>query len=178
MNYVNPPVYDFIVSFDFDGTLFEEGYWPKIGPSIEDIQEVVHYCHDQGYIIVLNTLREGQPLDDATNKLVDLKLPIHMINCNVPHRVLFFGNQRKIGAEVYVDDRNAGGLLTKDEYIRAIDYKFMQHNSRLLFKEEIDAIAYAYDNEYKIDETHFWSHLEDELECISHAVVRGIKVGN
>lgn len=165
------PVYDFIVSVDFDGTLFEED-WPNVGLKIGYIHDVINYCYKQGYIIVLNTLREGKVLEKALQFIELFEVPIHLVNVNVPHRVIKYNNARKLGYDIHIDDRNAGGLLTKQEYLNAIDRAFMERDSRLLFPEEIDAIDYAWDNDYWIEETHYWSHLEDELESCCNAVDR------
>ena len=140
---IEVPSYDFIVAFDFDGTLFTEA-WPSVGEPIDYMHEVVQYCFDQGYIIVLNTLREDNLLKEAISAIYHFDLPIYLYNCNLPHRIVKYGDQRKIGYDILIDDRNAGGLLPKDTLIKTIDYGFMKGVSRLLFPGEQEAIQEAF----------------------------------
>ena len=57
-------------------------------------------------------MREGKSLREALTFLVLRKCFPAAINDNLPERVEHWGNNpRKVYADVYIDDHNAGGLM-------------------------------------------------------------------
>ena len=57
-------------------------------------------------------MREGEYLVDALSFLIDHGLIPNTANDNLPEMKEFYGNDpRKVFANVYIDDHNAGGLL-------------------------------------------------------------------
>ena len=57
-------------------------------------------------------MREGEYLREALDFLAINDLLPDAVNDNLPERVKLWGNNpRKIYADVYVDDHNAGGLV-------------------------------------------------------------------
>lgn len=98
-----------IISVDFDGTLFK-GAWPetyKGKPNIRLIQYLVK-ARKQGYALILDTMREGQLLDEAVMRCMDFGLVFDAINDSLPEQIEFWGcNPRKIYADYRIDDCNA-----------------------------------------------------------------------
>jgi hypothetical protein len=63
----------------------------------------------EGYNLVLNTCREGQLLADAVRFCDSLGLCFDAVNENLADRITYYGGDcRKIGADVYIDDRVPG----------------------------------------------------------------------
>lgn len=96
-----------IYSVDFDGTLCSNRF-PEIGePNLNLIQFLINQRH-MGNIVILNTMREGETLDDAVNWCRKYDLEFDAVNDNAEVMKEFYkNNPRKIFANVYIDDRNA-----------------------------------------------------------------------
>lgn len=96
-----------IISTDFDGTICSNA-WPDIGkPNIGFINYLIK-MRDHGYKIILNTMREGESLNQAIEWCKQLGLEFDAINDNLPEMQELFGNNpRKIYADWYFDDHNA-----------------------------------------------------------------------
>lgn len=94
-----------IVSFDFDGTLAVTK-WPEIICPIQPVVEYAKQCKAKGDQIILNTMREGDRLQEAVDCL-DQGIEFDAINDNVPCMQTFYkNNPRKIFANEYIDDHN------------------------------------------------------------------------
>ena len=92
------------VAVDFDGTLFVEEY-PNIGKPIWDTINYVKSLQDEGIELILNTNREGKILEDAIQACKDVGIEFVAVNENVQWRVDLWGPSRKVGADLYIDDK-------------------------------------------------------------------------
>lgn len=106
-----------IYSIDFDGTIVTHMF-PAIGSPIEEtvafIRSIQEHPFDRW---ILNTMREGSKLQEAAQFLADLGLFPDAVNDNLPDIKAAWGNNpRKIYADVYIDDRNEGGLRLPGEF--------------------------------------------------------------
>lgn len=94
-----------IIAVDFDGTLFTEEY-PNIG---KPKWRVINWCKERqakGDILILWTCREGEYLREAIEMCKEVGLVFDYVNENVPLRTKRYGNDcRKIGADIYLDDK-------------------------------------------------------------------------
>jgi len=98
------------IAVDFDGTIVEHEY-PKIGKPIPFALEVLRKLQDEDhYILILWTLREGRLLKEAIDYCAKNGVYFYACNKNYPEEETQDGNPRKIGADVFIDDRNLGGL--------------------------------------------------------------------
>ena len=101
-----------IIAVDFDGTLIEDGKWPGIGSTNE---EVLNYCKNEqkkGARIILWTNRAGESLETAIKWCEEHDLHLDAVNDNLPESVEFFGtNTRKVYADEFIDDRMLKGLI-------------------------------------------------------------------
>ena len=75
------------LTVDFDGTLFSvSDNWPKVGKQKLIHKLVANYVrrkHEQGWIIILNTMREnGKGLEQAKEACEKFKIPIDLYNEN------------------------------------------------------------------------------------------------
>lgn len=100
-----------IYAIDFDGTIVENKY-PRIGKLNQQAYDFIKNIKIQGDKWILYTMREGKPLEKAVKFLKGLEIEPDAVNDNLPEMKSFFGNNpRKIFANVYIDDHNAGGLV-------------------------------------------------------------------
>ena len=101
-----------IIAVDFDGTIVEHSY-PGIGKEKPFAIETLRKLASEGHKIILWTSREGELLDEAVGFCRDRGLEFYAVNSNVPEGSLFSEARRqgtKVTADVYIDDRNLGGL--------------------------------------------------------------------
>lgn len=101
-----------IVAVDFDGTL-HKGTWPDIGRVAPYAKEMLRKIKEDGHYVILYTCREGDDLVRAINWLLQEGIVFDRVNDNHPNNVCTHGNNsRKVYADVYIDDRQVGGLPT------------------------------------------------------------------
>lgn len=96
-----------IIAVDFDGTIVDHHY-PAIGPekpfAIETLKKLVEEQHR----IILWTVREGKLLEEAVSFCRERGLEFYAVNRNYPEEK--HSKERKIRADLWIDDRNLGGL--------------------------------------------------------------------
>lgn len=121
---------NYCIAVDFDGTLCEN-VWPEIGPVKTDIMEIIKQLQSEGFQIVLWTCRTDDKLNAAVDFCTEHGLIILVANDNPKYlQGLYNNNPRKLGADMFIDDRNCGGLKTASEiYTNVhIDYaKCIEH---------------------------------------------------
>src|SRR5674476_185776 len=99
-----------IIAVDFDGTIVTHEY-PKIGREIPfAIDSLKRLQENHQYQIVLWTVREGVALDEALEYCRSRGLEFYAVNNNYPEETPKDGQPRKIKADLFIDDRNLGGL--------------------------------------------------------------------
>lgn len=99
-----------IIAVDFDGTIVEHKY-PAIGREIPFAIETLKRLHDERHKLILWSVREGKLLEEAVNFCKERGLEFYAVNTNYPEEK---GNHqhfsRKLKADLFIDDRNLGGL--------------------------------------------------------------------
>jgi hypothetical protein len=98
-----------IIAVDFDGTIVEHAY-PEIGKEIPFAIETLKMLQQDQHLLVLWTVREGDLLDEAVKYCEDKGLIFYAINSNMPDRVDEQFSTRKVSVDLFIDDRNLGGL--------------------------------------------------------------------
>jgi hydroxymethylpyrimidine pyrophosphatase-like HAD family hydrolase len=97
------------IAIDFDGTIVEHTF-PSIGKeklfAIDTMRELMKQNHQ----LILWTSRVGKELDEAIDFCRERGVEFYAINKNYPEEVYDETVSRKIVADVYIDDRNLGGL--------------------------------------------------------------------
>ena len=97
------------IAVDFDGTIVEHEY-PKIGKPIPFAFDVLRKLQDEHHKLILWTMREGELLQEAIKYCEKRGVYFYAHNKNYPEEEFQEGDPRKIGADIYIDDRNIGGL--------------------------------------------------------------------
>ena len=97
------------IAVDFDGTIVE-GAYPKIGKEKTFAIDTLRQLQREGNRIILWTSREGKELEEALAFCHDRGLDFYAVNRNEPEDALFSTHSTKVIADVYIDDRNLGGI--------------------------------------------------------------------
>lgn len=103
-----------IIAVDFDGTLVEHAY-PEIGKEIPfAIETLIRLQREKQCQIVLWSVRRGHLLKDAVDYCHKRGLDFYAVNKNYPEEDVSDPNDRhysrKLQADLFIDDRNLGGL--------------------------------------------------------------------
>lgn len=97
-----------VIAVDFDGTLSADKYPNTGNPNMKLINKLIELQKD-GTKIILNTMREGSRLQEAVDYCKRYGIEFDAVNDNLPFlKMMFKNNPRKIYADLYVDDCNAG----------------------------------------------------------------------
>ena len=100
-----------VIAVDFDGTIVENRY-PEIGREIPFAIDTLKMLISDRHKVILWTVREGKLLDDAVEWCRERGVEFYAVNKDYPEEKKEYNNHfsRKIKAEVWIDDRNLGGL--------------------------------------------------------------------
>ena len=101
------------IAVDFDGTIVDHKY-PAIGKEKPFAIDTLKQLQAEGNRLILWTSRDGQLLQDALDYCHKRGLDFYGVNSNRPIGSMFEGRQGmtsiKVVADVYIDDKNLGGL--------------------------------------------------------------------
>ncbi|MDR2684245.1 MAG: hypothetical protein LBB53_02540 [Prevotellaceae bacterium] len=98
-----------VIAVDFDGTIVEEAY-PAIGKPIPFAIDVLKKLQSEEYHqLILWTVREGELLDEAVEYCRRRGVEFYAVNKLYPDDIDELA-PRKIAADIFIDDRNVGGL--------------------------------------------------------------------
>lgn len=106
-----------VIAIDFDGTL-HNAPWPHIGNPLPYVVDVMNKLKADGHYLIIWTCREHQYLTEAVNWLLEKGIPFDRVNDHKVGAVEQFGYAaRKVYADIYIDDKQIGGLpMWKDIY--------------------------------------------------------------
>ena len=99
------------IAVDFDGTIVEHRY-PEIGEEIPFATETLRMLIKDHHRLILWSVREGELLEEALAWCKERGVEFYAVNKDYPEETTT-NNQsftRKIKADVFIDDRNIGGL--------------------------------------------------------------------
>lgn len=99
-----------LIAVDFDGTLVEHRY-PRIGREIPFAFDTLKMLQREGHLLILWTVREGALLKEAVDFCRERGVEFYAVNSNyTEERDEHQHFSRKLKADVFIDDRNVGGL--------------------------------------------------------------------
>ena len=99
-----------IIAVDFDGTIVTHEY-PKIGRELPfAIDTLKRLQQSPEYQLILWTVREGAELQEAIEYCRNKGLEFYAVNSNYPEEEAKHKEPRKLKADLFLDDRNLGGL--------------------------------------------------------------------
>lgn len=112
-----------IIAVDFDGTIVEHKY-PYIGKEIPFAIETLKKLKEDKHTLILWTVREEKLLDEAINFCKERGLEFYAVNSNYPEEKKNHDHfSRKLKADIFIDDRNIGGLPDWGTIYRMINEK-------------------------------------------------------
>ncbi len=99
------------IAVDFDGTIVQHRY-PEIGNEIPFATETLKMLIEERHKLILWSVREGELLDEAVEWCRKRGVEFYAVNRDYPEEEA--GNNRhysrKLKADLFIDDRNVGGL--------------------------------------------------------------------
>lgn len=98
-----------IIAVDFDGTIVQHKY-PAIGEDIPFAIESLKQLQKEGHQLILWTYRTGDLLQEAVEYCQEKGLEFYAVNQSYPEEDFDASVSRKIYADLYIDDRNIGGI--------------------------------------------------------------------
>ena len=99
-----------IIAVDFDGTIVEDAY-PNIGKPIIFAFETLKKLQEDGHRLILWTYRCGAQLEAAVTFCENNGIHFYAVNKSFPEEQYDTDRSRKIHADLFIDDRNIGGVL-------------------------------------------------------------------
>ena len=128
-----------VIAVDFDGTIVEHRY-PEIGKEVPFAIQTLKMLIKEQHRLILWTVREGELLDEAVEWCKQRGVEFWAINKDYPEEEKENNNNysRKLKADLFIDDRNVGGLpewgliyqmvQTKKSYKQIIKEQFSAHS--------------------------------------------------
>ena len=111
------------IAVDFDGTIVEHMY-PEIGNEIPFATDTLKMLIADHHKLILWSVREGKLLDDAVNWCKERGIEFYAVNSNYPEEKKNHDHfSRKLKADLFIDDRNIGGLPDWGTIYRMINEK-------------------------------------------------------
>lgn len=98
------------IAVDFDGTIVENEY-PRIGKPVIFAFETLQKLQEKGFRLILWTYRSGASLQEAVDFCKENELEFYAVNASFPGEEFDPKLSRKINADIFIDDRNIGGLM-------------------------------------------------------------------
>ena len=99
-----------VIAVDFDGTIVTHDY-PRIDEPIPcAIHTLLKLQQEDHHQLILWTVREGDLLKEAVDYCASKGLEFYAVNSNYPEEDPASRVNRKVTADIYIDDRNLGGL--------------------------------------------------------------------
>ena len=111
------------IAIDFDGTIVEHRY-PKIGNEIPFATDTLKMLIKDRHRLILWTVREGKLLDEAVEWCRERGVEFYAVNRDYPEEdIAHTGFSRKVKADLFIDDRNLGGLPDWGDIYRMVQEK-------------------------------------------------------
>lgn len=100
------------IAVDFDGTIVTHEY-PAIGEELPFATETLRMLARDGHQLILWSVREGRLLQEAVDWCKERGVEFWAVNRDYPEEKVENNNHfsRKLKADLFIDDRNVGGLL-------------------------------------------------------------------
>lgn len=139
------------IAVDFDGTIVTHEY-PKIGEELPFATETLKMLIKEHHKLILWTVREGALLDEAVNWCRERGVEFYAINKDYPEEKQEWNNHfsRKLKVDMWIDDRNIGGLPDWGQIYQMIHYNKTWHE---IMREERRSLRGENETQKK---KHWW----------------------
>ena len=99
-----------LIAVDFDGTIVEHKY-PAIGREIPFATDTLKHLIQDGHRLILWTIRHGRTLQEAIDWCKERGVEFYAVNSDYAEQdVEKEERSPKVKCDLYIDDRNVGGL--------------------------------------------------------------------
>lgn len=139
------------IAIDFDGTIVEHRY-PEIGEEIPFATDTLKMLIADHHRLILWSVREGKLLDDAVEWCRKRGVEFYAINKDYPEEEIDKNKHfsRKLKVDMWIDDRNVGGLPDWGTIYRMISQNKSWND---ILNEGGNELANPYDQPKK---KHWW----------------------
>lgn len=140
------------IAVDFDGTIVEDKY-PEIGRERPFATDTLRMLIADRHQLILWTVREGKELDEAVQWCKERGVVFYAVNRDFPEEDTNKNRHysRKIKADVWIDDRNVGGLPDWGTIYRII-------NEKKTYEDVMrEAMVGGLDDHQPPKKKHWWS---------------------
>lgn len=111
------------IAIDFDGTIVEHRY-PEIGPEIPFAIDTLKMLINDRHRLILWSVREGGLLEEAVEYCRKRGVEFYAVNKDYPEEKTTDRNfSRKLKVDLFIDDRNLGGIPDWGTIYRMINEK-------------------------------------------------------
>lgn len=111
------------IAIDFDGTIVEHRY-PEIGPEIPFAIDTLKMLINDRHRLILWSVREGVLLEEAVEYCRKRGVEFYAVNKDYPEEKMTDRNfSRKLKVDLFIDDRNLGGIPDWGTIYRMINEK-------------------------------------------------------
>lgn len=109
------------IAVDFDGTIVDHRY-PQIGKEKPFAIKTLIKLQEEGHQLILWSVREGRLLDEAVDFCRERGLEFYAVNKDYDEEVAEKNRNfsRKLKVDLFIDDRNLGGLPSWGEIYQMI----------------------------------------------------------
>ncbi|MFN4763924.1 BT0820 family HAD-type phosphatase [Gillisia sp. Q332] len=119
------------IAVDFDGTIVENRF-PNIGKPILFALETLKKLQEEGHQLILWTYRSGNELQEAVAFCNSKGIYFYSVNKSYPEEEFDHSISRKIQADIFIDDRNIGGLLGWGEVYLKLSKESLDKEKKIL----------------------------------------------
>ena len=139
-----------LIAVDFDGTIVEHRY-PEIGEEIPFAVQTLRMLIAERHKIILWSVREGELLDEAVNWCRERGIEFYAVNRDYPEETLTNNDHfsRKLKVDVFIDDRNIGGLPDWGTIYQMVSRRHSWH-------DVIDQAVKTSLDHYEPPKKHWW----------------------
>jgi len=130
------------IAIDFDGTIVEHKY-PEIGREIPFAIETLKKIQNDGHRLILWSCRTGDLLQEAVDFCKERGLEFYAANLDFPEENIEnnLSYSRKLKVDMFIDDRNLGGLPDWGTIYQMIKNKLTYHDLVDHYEEDAEAAA-------------------------------------
>jgi len=134
------------IAIDFDGTIVEHRY-PAIGAEIPFAIDTLKLLIKDHHRLILWSVREGKLLDEAVEYCKQRGVEFYAVNKDYPEEENTDSNfSRKLKVDLFIDDRNLGGLPDWGTIYRMIKE---EKSYAEIIREEMEEPSYSPSNKKK-----------------------------
>ena len=116
------------IAVDFDGTIVTHKY-PEIGEELPFAVQTLRMLIAEHHKLILWSVREGELLDEAVDWCRERGIEFYAINRDYPEETWTNNDHfsRKLKVDLFIDDRNLGGLPDWGTIYRMVHDKVQWH---------------------------------------------------